>query len=108
MCIGIPMCVIDAGEGYAVCCARDSSERRHVDMLLVGDLPKGSWVLVFLGAAREVLDETTAHQISDALTALEMAMHGNGEIDHLFADLIDREPQLPEFLRPQLQVKEGA
>jgi hydrogenase assembly chaperone HypC/HupF len=108
MCIGIPMQVLDSGEGYAICCARDSDERRHVDMLLVGDLPKGSWVLVFLGAAREVLDEITAHQISDALTALELAMHGDGQIDHLFADLVNREPQLPEFLRPQLPRKESA
>ena len=108
MCIGIPMQVIEAGEGTALCSARNSSDVRRVDTLLVGDLSQGSWVLVFLGAAREVLDEKSAHQISDALTALDMAMHGNGAIDHLFADLVDREPQLPEFLRQQLPAKESA
>jgi hydrogenase expression/formation protein HypC len=27
-------------------------------------------------------------------------MQGDSQIDHLFADLVDREPQLPEFLKP--------
>lgn len=111
MCIGIPMCVVEPGEGHALCRTRDGGETRRIDMLLVGDLPVGSWVLVFLDAAREVLDEATAHQIADALTALDMAMrgdaHSNADIDHLFADLVDREPQLPEFLRAQSPREEG-
>jgi hydrogenase expression/formation protein HypC len=107
MCIGIPMRIIETEQGTALCQTRDGNETKQVDMLLVGDLPKDSWVLVFLDAAREVLDEETAHQISDALTALDMAMQGNGEVDHLFADLVDREPQLPDFLQAQLPPKEG-
>lgn len=103
MCIGIPMQVIESGPGQALCRSRDGNDTRRVDMLLVGDLPEGSWVLVFLDAAREVLDEITAHQISDALAALDMAMQGEGQVDHLFADLVDREPQLPDFLQAQLQ-----
>lgn len=106
MCIGIPMQVIESGEGYALCRARDRNETERVDTLLVGDLAPGSWVLIFLGAAREVLDETTAFQISDALTALDMAMQGDHSIDHLFADLVDREPQLPDFLKAQVAGKE--
>lgn len=106
MCIGIPMCIIETGEGSALCRTRDGNETSRIDTLLVGDLPAGSWVLVFLGAAREVLDEQSAHQISDALTALDMVMQGGygdgqatDDIDRLFADLVDREPQLPDFLR---------
>ena len=106
MCIGIPMQVIESGANQALCRSRDGKATEQVDMLLVGELSVGSWVMVFLGAAREVLDEATALQISDALMALEMAMHGNQQVDHLFADLVDREPQLPDFLQQQLQ-KEG-
>lgn len=106
MCIGIPMQVIKSGEAYALCQSRDGEQQQQVDTLLVGDLPVGSWVLVFLGSAREVLDELTAHQITDALSALDIAMHSadphHQSIDHLFADLVDREPQLPDFLQAQL------
>ena len=106
MCIGIPMQVVQQEAGKTLCRSRDG-KLEEIDMLLVGELAVGSWVMVFLGAAREVLDEATAHQISDALQALDMAMQGNAQIDHLFADLIDREPQLPEFLQSQLQ-KDGS
>lgn len=102
MCIGIPMCVVEAGWGQSGCRPRDGGEVRQVDMVLVGDQPVGTWVLVFLGAAREVLDEATAHQISDALMALDLAMRGGQGVDHLFADLVDREPQLPDFLKAEL------
>lgn len=101
------MCVVEFSEGYALCRTRDGNDTRQVDMQLVGDLPVGSWVLVFLDAAREVLDEATAHHIADALKALGMAMRGDADIDHLFADLVDREPQLPEFLRAQSPREEG-
>lgn len=104
MCIGVPMRIVEVGEGTALCQPRNGGEQQRVDTLLVGELPVGSWVLVFLGAAREVLNEETAYQISDALSALDIAMHGSGstdQIDHLFADLVDREPQLPDFLQPQ-------
>ena len=67
---------------------------------VIGEIPEGTWVMVFLGAAREVISEETAHRSADAIEALEMAMRGESGFDHLFADLIDREPELPEFLRP--------
>ena len=98
MCIGIPMQVVESGSGYAVCQSRDGRQQQ-VDTMLVGDQAKGTWLLIFLDAAREVVDEITAHQISDALEALGVTMQGQDSVDHLFADLIEREPQLPEFLR---------
>ena len=92
------MQVIEPGRWQARCRSRNGSRVQDVDMLLVGEQEVGSWVLVFLGAAREVLDEATAFQISDALLAVESVMQGEAPDEALFADLIDREPQLPEFL----------
>lgn len=97
------MQVVESGTGYALCQSRDGRQQQ-VDTMLVGEQPQGTWLLIFLDAAREVLDEVAAHQISDALEALGVAMNnqgqGQGSIDHLFADLVEREPQLPDFLQP--------
>ncbi len=100
MCIGIPMKVIESFPGYAVCETGDGS-RRRIDTLLLGEQPVGTWLLTFLDTAREALSEEHAAQISNALQAVELAMQGDANVDHLFQDLIDREPQLPEFLRQQ-------
>jgi hydrogenase expression/formation protein HypC len=91
------MRVIESGAVWAWC--DDGVERQRVDMQLVGPQPPGSWVLVFLGAAREVMGETQALQVRDALAAMRAALAGES-VDHLFADLVDREPTLPEHLRP--------
>jgi len=100
MCIATPMQVIEAsGPGWARCAdGVDEGRREQVDMRLVGAQPPGTWLLVFLGAARDVIDETRAHQTRDALLALRAVAEG-APVEHLFADLIGREPQLPEFLR---------
>ena len=95
------MRIVEAREGFALCEGGGRSE--EVDMALLGDLPVGSWVLVFLGVAREELSEERAHQVSDALTALSVALNGGNsdQIDALFPDLANREPELPEFLRQE-------
>ncbi|MBU2485452.1 MAG: HypC/HybG/HupF family hydrogenase formation chaperone [Alphaproteobacteria bacterium] len=97
MCIGIPMQVIETGEGHALCRAADGVHR--IDMCLVGPVAPGGWVMVFLGAAREVISEQQARQSADAIEALGKVMRGEGGFEQLFADLIDREPELPNFLR---------
>jgi hydrogenase expression/formation protein HypC len=97
MCIGIPMQVISHESGYALC--EGMGEQRRVDTLLVGDQPVGSWLLIFLNSAREVLTESQAVRIRDALQAVNLAMQGEENIAHLFADLLDQEPQLPPHLR---------
>jgi hydrogenase expression/formation protein HypC len=103
MCIGVPMRVLEGDGVAAVCQGRGAPER--VDMLLVGAQPPGTWVLVFQGAARRVLSETEALQTQDALEALRIALNADADadagaaIDALFADLVDREPQLPAHLR---------
>ena len=61
----------------------------------------GTWVLVFLDAAREVLSARDAARIGDALKALALIGRGETDVDHLFADLIGREPELPEHLKPK-------
>lgn len=86
----------------ALCEGRNGVER--LDTLLTGPLAPGQWVLGFLGAAREVIDAERAAQVEDALLAMESVRHGGENSDQLihaaFADLIGREPQLPDFLRP--------
>lgn len=98
MCIGIPMQVLTLNGRWADCGHGD--ERRTVDLSLVGPQAAGTWVLVFLDSAREVLSPERAQDIRAALAGLAAAMRGESP-DAFFADLLDREPQLPEFLRTQ-------
>lgn len=95
---------------FALCEGRNGRER--VDTLLSGPLEPGQWVLCFLGAVREVIDAERAAQIGAALAGLESILAGTSagadqaSIDALigshFSDLVDRQPQLPDFLRPAL------
>ena len=103
MCVGVPMQVVEMRGATAVCAAR--SGMCEIDMCLVGNVDPGCWVMTFLGAAREIIDEATARRAADALQAVEMAARGEAGFEHLFADLIDREPQLPDFLRPPAEPK---
>ncbi|MCB1756551.1 MAG: HypC/HybG/HupF family hydrogenase formation chaperone [Gammaproteobacteria bacterium] len=105
MCIGIPMQVLSCDGLTAEC--DDGRTSRQVDLALVGEQPPGTWLLVFLGAAREVLDETAVEQIRNALDAVATVMQGGTAIDHLFADLIDREPRLPPHLQAQVKTTGG-
>ncbi len=97
MCMGIPMQVVEVGEGYAWCEGRGG--RQRIDTMLVGDQRVGTWLLIFLGGAREVISAQEAQRISDALDAVSLVMQGDGDIDHLFADLLDREPLRPVTAR---------
>ncbi len=100
MCIGLPMQVIEPQGRYALC--RYGDDLRTVDMILVGEQPAGAWVLVFLEAAREVITEEQAGKTADALHALALVMQGEISVDHLFADLVGREPELPPHLKSLL------
>lgn len=97
MCIGAPMQVVDAGESFAWCEGR--GERARIDMAIVGPQPVGAWVLAFQGAARRVLSADEAAQTNAALDAVEAALAGEDDLGAFFADLVDREPELPEHLR---------
>jgi len=97
MCIGIPMKITALETGYAWC--EGMGERKCIDTLLIGEQPVGTWVLVFMDSAREVLSEQDAERVTHAVQAVNLAMQGETNLDHLFADLIDREPQLPNFFK---------
>ena len=97
MCIGIPMQVVEQHDESAHCLYR--GQESLIDMMLVGQQPVGTWLLVFLDTAREVISEHKARQIADALEAMRLTMQGDYRIDHLFPDLVDREPTLPDFLK---------
>lgn len=94
MCVGIPMRVISVA-GIAAQ-ATDGHETARIDLSLTGAVPPGTWVLTFLGAAREVLAPEEAARISAAVNALRTIMAG-GEAGDAFADL-DAGPSLPPHL----------
>ncbi|WP_374325322.1 HypC/HybG/HupF family hydrogenase formation chaperone [Azonexus sp.] len=96
MCLGIPAQVVECGEHYARC--RSRGEELRIDIRLVGAQAPGTWLLCFLDAAREVIDAERAAAITAALSALAAVNAGETDLSAFFADL-DREPQLPDFLR---------
>lgn len=98
MCIGIPMKVLHCADGIAVAAGRGQTER--LNTLMVGELPAGTWVLAFQGAALRIIDADEAAQTDAALDALATVLAGGGDVDAHFRDLVDREPQLPAHLRP--------
>ena len=100
MCIGLPMQVIEPSGRFALC--RYGEDMRKVDMILVGEQPVGAWVLVFLDAARDVMTAEQAQKTADALRAIALVMEGETSVDHLFADLVGREPELPAHLKNML------
>ncbi len=86
MCVGIPVKVIRAGEFTAHCEGRNGEE--NVNMMLIGPQAEGTWVLNFLGSAREVLSEQEAMQINKALDGLSAIMSGQDvEVKDYFPDL---------------------
>lgn len=100
MCIGLPMRIVSADAFSALCERRGAVET--VSLMLIGPQPAGTPVLVHLGTAVRVLDETEAAQIDDALDAVAAALDGR-PFEHLFADLVDREPELPAHLAAAAQ-----
>ena len=97
MCIGIPMQVVDPGAKTALCEGRDG--RQRLNCMLVGEQPASTWVLAFQGMAVRVLSADEARETNAALDALAAVLAGESEVDANFADLVDREPQLPAHLR---------
>jgi hydrogenase expression/formation protein HypC len=96
MCIGLPMRVVE-GDDMTALCERAGGVTR-LSMLLVGAQPAGTHVLAHLGTAIRVLEVDEARLIDEALIGLAEAVAGE-DFTARFADLIDREPQLPDHLR---------
>ena len=97
MCIGIPMQVVAVDAGTAVCEGRGRRER--LDMLLIGEPDAGTWVLAYQGSAIRILTADEATQTDAALDSLAAVLAGGSDVDAYFADLVDREPELPEHLK---------
>ena len=91
MCIGIPVKIIKSGEFMARCEGRNGVE--DVNMMLIGPQQEGTWVLNFLGSAREVLSEEDATKIDRALDGLVAIMRSSGpvDMDSYFPDLAKNE-----------------
>ena len=85
MCIGIPMQVVEIGCGRSWCEGR--TRRQPIDMMLVGDVPIGTWILAFNGSARRVMTAVEAAQTNAALDALEAVLAGETNFDAHFADI---------------------
>ncbi|MDJ0740105.1 MAG: HypC/HybG/HupF family hydrogenase formation chaperone [Gammaproteobacteria bacterium] len=87
MCLGVPVRVIDSGNGMALCRGPNGDE--HISMLLVGDQPPGTWVLSHLGWAREVVSAEDAANITRALEGVNALMNGADaiDVDHYFPGL---------------------
>ncbi len=92
MCMGIPMQIVEQQEYSALCRGRNGE--RTVETLLIGPQREGTWILSFLGTAREVLTPEQAKQIENGLSALEASMNGASasELDAFFPDLTANDP----------------
>lgn len=100
MCLGIPMQVIEVHETYALCEGRNG--RQVINTMLVEKVEAGQWLMTFLDAGREVIDAERAALVNAALDGLQAVSEGGEvDLDVFFADLVNREPALPEFLRKE-------
>jgi hydrogenase expression/formation protein HypC len=98
------MRVVEAHSHFAVCERGDRQKR--VNTLFVGEVETGQWLLVFLDSAREILTEEQALQLNNALLAVDQAINGNLDVDHLFADLLERD-RLPPHLQDLSDKNDG-
>ena len=98
MCIGVPMKILSCDELVAVCRNDEENRDETVDLSLIGTQKAGDWILVFMGAAREVIEPDLLESVLQARKAMFAALNG-GDVDAYFADLVGREPELPDFLK---------
>ncbi|MDD5393070.1 MAG: HypC/HybG/HupF family hydrogenase formation chaperone [Thiothrix sp.] len=85
MCIGIPMQVIEDRDLMALCRGRNGDE--VVNMMLIGSQPAGTWVVNFLGSARDILTAQEADLINRALDGLVAAANGETDFDPYFPNV---------------------
>jgi len=89
VCIAIPMMIIEQREFCALCRGRNGEA--VVETILIGPQPQGTWILNFLGSAREVISAEEARRIDDALELMRTLTLGRDDLDldAPFADLLD-------------------
>ncbi|MEG3639681.1 HypC/HybG/HupF family hydrogenase formation chaperone [Magnetococcus sp. PR-3] len=85
MCLGTPVKVVEDHDFIAVCEDRDG-RLVEVNMMLTGSQVPGTWVVNYLGSAREVLEEADAKRILAAMDQLQAAVNGdpNANLDLFF------------------------
>jgi hydrogenase expression/formation protein HypC len=96
MCIGTPMQILEASPWRATALATDGV--RCLSLTLTGPLEPGSWVLAQGDLAIRQITPDDADLIEAALDACLRAENGQ-DWEAGFADLINREPELPAHLR---------
>jgi hydrogenase expression/formation protein HypC len=79
MCIGNPMRVIESWNDGALVEGRGRLERVDTRLVADGACVPGQWLLVFQGAARELIEPERAAEVNAALDLLEAAMAGDVE-----------------------------
>lgn len=90
MCLSVPMQVESwVGDGEIAWVVR-GERREQANMLLVGPQPVGTWLLVALGFAKEVLDAESLALTEEALAALAATLDGDYDPDAWFGDLRTR------------------
>ncbi len=84
----MPVQIIEEQGFFARCEGRNGEET--VNMMVIGPQPAGTWVVNFLGSAREVISEEDASKIDSALDALSAVMSGEEGVDleRYFPDLV--------------------
>lgn len=87
MCLSIPMQVVAWEVGGDVAWVARGDRRERINMLLTGPQPPGTWVLVSLGLAREVVEPEQLSLIEDALAALAASLEEDYDPAAHFADL---------------------
>jgi hydrogenase expression/formation protein HypC len=93
MCLSVPMRIVALEAGGDLALVERGSRRERVNLLLVGPQPVGTWVLVSLGFAKEVVEDDQRALIEDALAALAATLDGDYDPARHFADLAPaREP----------------
>lgn len=87
MCLSVPMQVLALEAGGDIAVVGRGARRERVNMLLLGPQPVGTWVLVALGFAKEVVMEGELALIEEALAALAASLDGDYRAQDYFADL---------------------
>ncbi len=87
MCLSVPMQVVENLADGDLAIVERAGRRQQVNMLLVGLQGLGTWVLVALGFAKEVVEPGELELIEDALAALAASLDGDYDPATHFRDL---------------------
>lgn len=87
MCLSVPMKIVEIEADGDLAVVERHGRRERVNMMLLGPQPLGSWVLVSLGFAKEVVEEQELALIEEALAALAASLDGSYDAGEWFRDL---------------------